>query len=141
MSVTINYYLLISKDEPPRWLSGKESVCQYRSPRRRGFHPWMGKMPWSRKWQPTPVFLPGESPWTEKPGGLESMGLQSWTRLSMHILCCKLGKKSKVITHMVFYTHGHCSYFFFFSYSDSTPSALPKSSLCTSCFPSPARVS
>ena len=29
-----------------------------------------------RKWQPTPVFLPGESPWTEKPGGLQSMGLQ-----------------------------------------------------------------
>ena len=29
---------------------------------------------WRRKWQPTPVFLPGESPWTEEPGGLESMG-------------------------------------------------------------------
>ena len=27
-------------------------------------------------WQPTPVFLPGESPWTEKPGGLQSMGLK-----------------------------------------------------------------
>ena len=26
--------------------------------------------------QPTPVFLPGESPWTEEPGGLQSMGLQ-----------------------------------------------------------------
>ena len=34
---------------------------------------------WSRKWQPTPVFLPGESPWTEQPGRLESTGLQSWT--------------------------------------------------------------
>ena len=29
-----------------------------------------------RAWQPTPVFLPGESPWTEKPGGLLSMGWQ-----------------------------------------------------------------
>ena len=28
------------------------------------------------EWQPTPVFLPGESPWTEKPGGLQSMGSQ-----------------------------------------------------------------
>ena len=27
-------------------------------------------------WQPTPGFLPGESPWTEEPGGLQSMGLQ-----------------------------------------------------------------
>ena len=26
--------------------------------------------PWRRAWQPTPVFLPGESPWTEEPGGL-----------------------------------------------------------------------
>ena len=26
-----------------------------------GFDPWAGKIPWRRKWQPTPVFLPGES--------------------------------------------------------------------------------
>ena len=26
--------------------------------------------------QPTPLFLPEESPWTEEPGGLQSMGLQ-----------------------------------------------------------------
>ena len=25
------------------------------------FNPWVGKIPWGRKWQPTPVFLPGES--------------------------------------------------------------------------------
>ena len=31
---------------------------------------------WRRAWQPTPVFLPGESPWTEEPGGPQSMGLQ-----------------------------------------------------------------
>ena len=23
-------------------------------------HPWVGKIPWRRAWQPTPVFLPGE---------------------------------------------------------------------------------
>ena len=33
----------------------------------------VGKVPWRRVWQPTPVFLPGESPWTEEPGGLQSM--------------------------------------------------------------------
>ena len=38
--------------------------------------PWVQKMPWRRKWQPTPVFLPGESPWMEEPGGLQSIGLQ-----------------------------------------------------------------
>ena len=26
-----------------------------------GFNPWVGKIPWRRKWQPTPVFLPGKS--------------------------------------------------------------------------------
>ena len=45
----------------PRWLSGKEPPCQCRRHRRRGFDPWIGKMPWRRKWQSTPVFLPGES--------------------------------------------------------------------------------
>jgi len=28
--------------------------------RRCGFNPWVGKIPWRRKWQPTPVFLPGK---------------------------------------------------------------------------------
>ena len=32
--------------------------------------------PWSRAWQPTLVFLPGESPCTDEPGGLQSMGSQ-----------------------------------------------------------------
>ena len=32
------------------------------------------KIPWGRKWQPTPVFLPGESPWTEEPGRLQLRG-------------------------------------------------------------------
>ena len=32
--------------------------------------------PLEEKWQPTPVFLPGESPWTEEFGGLQSVGSQ-----------------------------------------------------------------
>ena len=43
----------------------------------RGFNPWDGKIPWRRAWQPTPVFLPGESPGTEEPGGLQPVGSQS----------------------------------------------------------------
>ena len=31
------------------------------------FDPWVGKIPWSRAWQPTPLFLPGKSPWAENP--------------------------------------------------------------------------
>ena len=41
----------------PRWLSGKESTYQCR---RHRFDPWAGKMLWRKKWQPTPVFLPGK---------------------------------------------------------------------------------
>ena len=57
----------------PTWLSGKESACQYRNHR---YDPWIAKIPWRRKWQPTPVFLPGKfhgqrslvgySPWGNK---------------------------------------------------------------------------
>ena len=41
--------------------SGKEPVCQYWGCKRCGFDPWVGKIPWRRKWQPTPVFLSGKS--------------------------------------------------------------------------------
>ena len=41
---------------------------------RPGFDPWVGKIPWRRAGQPTPGSLPGESPWVEEPGGLQSMG-------------------------------------------------------------------
>ena len=37
--------------------SGKESTCQCRRHKRCGFNPWVRKIPWRRKWQPTPVFL------------------------------------------------------------------------------------
>ena len=50
-----------------------ESVCQCR---RHRFSPWVWKISWRRKWQLTPVFLLGESPWTEEPGRLQTKGLQ-----------------------------------------------------------------
>ena len=48
---------------------GKESACNV-------FDSWIETIPWKRAWKPTPVFLPGESPWTEEPGGQQSIGLQ-----------------------------------------------------------------
>ena len=53
----------------PWWLQWERIHLQYRRP---GFDPWLGKIPWRRAWQPTPVFLPGESPWTEETEGLQS---------------------------------------------------------------------
>ena len=37
----------------PWWLRGQSVCLQCRRPR---FDPWVGKIPWRRKWQPTPVF-------------------------------------------------------------------------------------
>ena len=44
----------------PRWDSSKESACQCRRCKRLGFVLWVRNIPWRRKWQPTPVFSPGE---------------------------------------------------------------------------------
>ena len=59
----------------PGGSSGKEPPCHGRRCKRGEFDFWVRKIPW-REWYPTPVFLPGESPWSEEPGGLQSMGSQ-----------------------------------------------------------------
>ena len=41
--------------------SGKEPASQCRRHEKLEFNPWIGKIPWRRAWQPTPVFLPEES--------------------------------------------------------------------------------
>ena len=45
----------------PSGASGKEPACQCRTRMRHGFDLWVRKIPWRRKWQPTPVLLPGKS--------------------------------------------------------------------------------
>ena len=54
LSVYLSMYLSLWF---PLWLRG-QSVCPQCG--RHGFDPWVRKIPWRRKWQPTPVFLPGE---------------------------------------------------------------------------------
>ena len=76
-----NLHLYVSWIGFPGGTHGKEPACQCRRWKRHRFNLWVGKIPWRRTWQPTPVFLPGESPGTEEPGGLQSTGLQSQTRL------------------------------------------------------------
>ena len=60
----------------PRWHSGREPACQCSRCRRSRVDPWVRKIPWRKKWQPTPVFLPRKfhgqrslavySPWGHK---------------------------------------------------------------------------
>ena len=63
---------------------GKESACQCRRCKRRSFDPWVRKMPWRRKWQPTPVFLPSIAHAQGSLMGPVHGVLQSQTRLSTH---------------------------------------------------------
>ena len=65
----------------PGGASSKELTYQYRRARRHRFDFWVGKIPWRREWQPTPVFLPGEYHGQRSVGvggrwGLQFMGSQ-----------------------------------------------------------------
>ena len=64
----------------PDGVSGKEPVCQWRRHKTREFDPWLGKIPWRRAQQPTPVFLPGDS---HGQRSLEGYSLQGCTELDM----------------------------------------------------------
>jgi len=64
--VTINLGL-------PGWLRGSSVCMQCRRP---GFDPWVGKIPLRRQWQPTPVFLPGESHGRRSLVGYSPQGLK-----------------------------------------------------------------
>ena len=57
--IIITSYILFGASQVA--LSGNEPTRQCRRHKRCGFNPWVGKIPWRRAWQPTPVFLPGES--------------------------------------------------------------------------------
>ena len=85
----------------PRWQSGKEFICQFRRCR---FDPWVRKISWNRKWQPTPAFLPGKShgqrslagysPWgrkesdtTERLSTAHTASLLTWLFMRITGLC------------------------------------------------------
>ena len=63
---------------------GKESACNAGDP---GFGPWVRRIPWRRKWQSTPVFLPGEFH-----GQRSLVGYSLW--------CCKESDMTGRLTHM-----------------------------------------
>ena len=59
-----------SEVKPSAWHAGDLGLIP-------GSDPWVGKIPWRRKWQPTPVLLPGESH-----GGRSLVGYSPWGRKS-----------------------------------------------------------
>ena len=87
MSTWVHTPLLVVSLGLPRWCSGRESACQRRRHRRCGFNPWAGTIPWRRKRQLTPVFLPRESH-----GQRSLAGYSPWGR-----------KKSDTTEQLIFY--------------------------------------
>ena len=85
-------WLYMCKSGLPWWLRQKIICLQCRRP---GFSPWLGKIPWRRKWPSTPVFLPGKSrgqrslagysPWNHKRIGhdYDLSTKQQWIALCM----------------------------------------------------------
>ena len=63
----------------PGSTSVREVNCECR---RRRFDPWVGKIPWRRKWQPTLEFLPGKSHRWKDLAGYNHGAAKSWTQLS-----------------------------------------------------------
>ena len=75
--------LFKAKSGFPNGTSGNKSACQFRRHKRPGFNPWVGKILWSRKWQPTPVLLPGKfcgrrSLACYSPGGHKELDTPEW---------------------------------------------------------------
>ena len=93
-----NNSLLYQLPRLPREHSGKEFACWCRRCKRRKLDPWVGKIPWRRNWQPTPVSLPGKShgqrclegycPW-----GHERVG-HNWAAEHISVVCKEKEKMS-----------------------------------------------
>ena len=87
----------------PMGSDGKESACNAGY---QGLNPWVGKIPWRREWQPTPVFLPGESrgqrysPWGRKKlDTTEQITLSlSYSRKKKKKKETTAGQKKKILT-------------------------------------------
>ena len=110
----------------PWWLSGEESTYQCRKCR---FDPLVKKIPWKRKWQPAPVFLPeksngqrslaGYSPWDHKMVGQnlvtkQQICLHIYSSLSLSIyiyiyiyVCVYVYMYIYIHVYMYIYTHTH----------------------------------
>ena len=65
----------------PCGASGKESACQCRRCERSRFDPWVRKIPWRRKWHPTPVSWPGNFHGKKSLVGYSPWAAKSWTQL------------------------------------------------------------
>ena len=81
-----HHELTFSPSSLPGGSSDKEPSCQCRRCKRLRFNPWVGKILWRRVWQPTPVFLPGESHGQRSLLGYSPWGHKEWDMTQKHHL-------------------------------------------------------
>ena len=128
----------------PWWLSGKKPTCQCRRHKRCGFDPWVVQIPWRRRWQPTPGFLPGKShgqrsligcsPWASQRVRHDWATKHSERHSKFQILCIYSYRHFLVYTfsndsiRFRKYGDGSFAYVMFYSY-DSVECSLPGSSV------------
>ena len=83
-----NYEVARKMTRTPKWHSGKEYACQPTRCKRRRFDPWVGKILWRCKWQPTSV-LPGKFHGQKNlvgygPQGCKELDMTEWLRTAQH---------------------------------------------------------
>ena len=88
----------------PSGAGGKEPTCQCRRYKTPGLNPWVRKTPWRRAWQPTPIFLPGESHGQRSLVGYSPGVAKSWawlTRLNVHACTAYRRKDQRIWKHQL----------------------------------------
>ena len=101
----------------PGGASGEEPACQCRRCKRSRLDPWVRKISWRRAWQPTPVFLPGESH-----GQRSLVGYSPWDH-----------KESDRTEHTRAYTRTHTQTF--------SQQQILSQKITKNCVPSKSRIS
>ena len=88
-----------------------EPTCQYRKHKRREFNPWVKKIPWRRAWQPTLVFLPGESHGQRSLASYSPLGHKEldMPEVTEHSIALKLTTTLTTTTTNCYLTHAVCS--------------------------------
>jgi len=98
----------------PGGMSVKELACWCRRCKRRGFSPWVRKIPWRRAWQPTPVFLPGESHGQRSlagysPQGHKELDTTEWLSMCAHTYThAHILNDNALVSLVDFYTQYQC---------------------------------
>ena len=102
----------------------RQSICLQGG--RPGFNPWVRKIPWRRKWHPTPVLLPGKShgqrnlvgysPWSRKQSDttkwLHFLLLGATATLSLFPLCLDCMKVSRIFIRELLQSKERVAFFF-----------------------------